>query len=149
MKHTSPAFRRASSSRLLHLHAAGFQVATAVINIIAAVVVALQKFLRLDEKAGLHDGIQRSYFAYMSELDIIGNYFMWDDVNDIYTIHGMPVSVELLEKQQKKFLDLQKDILKLIPTVPVPAAVAKRLMPYIKRIQVRCLLGTARDTWQP
>ena len=42
-----------------------------------------------------------------------------------------------LEEQQARFLELERNVSKVIPTLPVPDKIARRLMPYIKKIQVR------------
>lgn len=73
---------------------AGLQLCVVVLNIASATVVALQNFLRLDEKAGLHESISKSYYAYMAELDILGDQFAWDKRRKKYTLNGRKITIK-------------------------------------------------------
>lgn len=110
-------------------------IATTILNLIAAVLVAVQKFYNLNERAALHENIKDQYFKVIHEQERVLQDFCVDKITgQVSTGSGKPLEPKDIRQRLKDVSDLQKK-LKGVPDEPVPEAVANKLQPFIHEMQ--------------
>jgi hypothetical protein len=110
-------------------------IATTVLNLVAAVLVAIQKFYNLNERAALHENIKDVYFKVIHEQERVLQDFCVDKITgQVSTGAGKNLEPKDIRQRLKDVSDLQRK-LKGVPDEPVPEEVAKKLGPYIREMQ--------------
>ncbi|GAX81960.1 hypothetical protein CEUSTIGMA_g9388.t1 [Chlamydomonas eustigma] len=112
-----------------------FNVATTLLNLIAAILVAVQKFFMFEEKAALHEAIKNEYFDVISEENFLVLDLNVDPESGLVsTALGEGLSGQEIKSRLKKLSEMQKK-LEGVPDEPVPEVVANELQPYVRNLQ--------------
>lgn len=127
-----------------------FTVITTILNLFAAILVAIQKFFSLNERAALHGQIKDAYFQVICEQEMILSEFCVDSLNPegrITNGAGLELTPQDIKVSLEKVADLQKR-LEGIELEPIPESIAKLLIPFVKRLQKKKGLQNRNPTLQ-
>ncbi|GAX78295.1 hypothetical protein CEUSTIGMA_g5737.t1 [Chlamydomonas eustigma] len=113
----------------------GLSIAATLFNLIAAILVAVQKFFMFEEKAALHEAIKDEYFDVINEENFLVLDLNVDPVSGLVsTALGEELDGKAIKERLKKLSALQRK-LEGVPDEPVPEVVANELQPYVSNLQ--------------